>query len=61
MFTKARTDGFDSIWRKKTTSLIIVQSSRNSNNILRIIAGEMDGPLMGKLMQRTKSLLVIKY
>ncbi|XP_069363417.1 uncharacterized protein [Maniola hyperantus] len=60
MFAEARTDGFDAIWRKKTASLLS-RVRGSSNGILRMIADKMDSPLMGKLVQRTKSLLVIKY
>ncbi|XP_045785035.1 uncharacterized protein LOC123880774 [Maniola jurtina] len=60
MFTKARTDGFDAVWRRKTASLLC-RVRGSSNSILRMISDKADGPLLGKLMQRTKSLLVIKY
>ncbi|XP_050550434.1 uncharacterized protein LOC126910796 [Spodoptera frugiperda] len=60
MFADAHTDGFTALWRKKTASFISrLRGSRHS--ILSAIADRHDCPLMWNLVQRTKSLLSIKY
>lgn len=60
MFTAARTDTFDAIWRKKTASLLC-RLRGSSNSILNVIADKHNCPLVWKLIQRTNSLLVISY
>ncbi|KAJ8735398.1 hypothetical protein PYW07_007018 [Mythimna separata] len=60
MFADARTDNFDAVWRKKSASML--RRLRDSpNSILHSIATRVDSPLVHALVDRTRSLLVIKY
>ena len=60
MFTEARTDGFDSLWRKKSASFLR-RLRGSSNSILRAIVDRADSPYVWALAERTRSVLVIRY